>query len=290
MNKLILGLPKGSLQETTFDLFSRAGFNIRSGQRSYLPTVDDQELDIRLIRAQEMSRYVESGMLDIGITGHDWVVENGSDVHEVSEMVYGKVGRRPIRWVLAVHEDSPVQSVKDLEGKTIATEAVGMTERYLAKHNVTAEVEFSWGATEVKCPQLVDAIVELTETGNSLVANNLRIVDTLMESTTRMVVNHNAWKDDWKRAKIEQINMLLQGALQAEGKVLLKLNVAAEGLPDVIKSLPALHSPTINKLTDDGWHSVESVVDQKDVRDIIPKLKAAGADGILEVAINKIVP
>ena len=290
MNKVVLGLPKGSLQEATFALFKRAGFTISGGSRSYFPRVDDPELEIRLIRAQEMSRYVDSGHLDAGITGYDWIRENASDVHEVSEMVYGKVGKRPVKWVLCVPNSSDVQSVKDLEGKTIATEAVGMTEQYLKENGVSAKVEFSWGATEVKCPELVDAIVELTETGNSLRANDLRIVDTLLESTTRFIANQDAWADDWKRGKIEQIAMLMQGAMRADDKVLLKLNVPESGLAEATAALPALHTPTVNKLSDEGWYSIESVVDESKVRDIIPNLKKAGAEGIIELALNKIVP
>jgi len=290
MSKLILALPKGSLQDATFALFDKAGFQIKVGSRSYVPRVDDDELDIRLIRAQEMSRYVEMGLFDAGITGYDWIRENGSDVHEVGEMIYGKVGRRPIRWVLAVPEDCDIQSVKDLEGKRIATEAVGMTERWLAEHGVKATVEFSWGATEVKCPELVDAIVELTETGNSLRANNLRIVETLLESTTRFIANHDAWADPWKREKIEQINLLLRAALTAENMVLIKMNVATEHLEEVVNLVPGMHAPTVNQLSDPGWCSLESVVDERVVRDVIPKLKAAGAEGILELALNKLVP
>jgi len=290
MSKLILALPKGSLQDATFALFDKAGFQIKVGSRSYVPTVDDDQLDIRLIRAQEMSRYVEMGLFDAGITGYDWIRENGSDVHEVGEMIYGKVGRRPIRWVLAVPEDCDIHSVKDLEGKRISTEAVGMTERWLAEHGVKAQVEFSWGATEVKCPELCDAIVELTETGSSLRANNLRIVETLLESTTRFIANHQAWADPWKREKIEQINLLLRAALTAENMVLIKMNVATDNLETVMGLVPGMHAPTVNQLSEPGWSSLESVVDERVVRDVIPKLKAAGAEGILELALNKLVP
>jgi len=290
MSKLILALPKGSLQDATFALFDKAGFQIKVGSRSYVPTVDDDQLDIRLIRAQEMSRYVEMGLFDAGITGYDWIRENGSDVHEVGEMIYGKVGRRPIRWVLAVPEDCDIYSVKDLEGKRISTEAVGMTERWLAEHGVKAQVEFSWGATEVKCPELCDAIVELTETGSSLRANNLRIVETLLESTTRFIANHQAWADPWKREKIEQINLLLRAALTAENMVLIKMNVATDNLETVMGLVPGMHAPTVNQLSEPGWSSLESVVDERVVRDVIPKLKAAGAEGILELALNKLVP
>ncbi len=290
MNKIVLGLPKGSLQEATFSMMKKAGFSISSGSRSYVPRVDDPEIDARLIRAQEISRYVEHGMLDAGITGYDWILENGSDVVEVAELIYAKQGLRPIRWVVAVPNDSPIQSVKDLEGKRIATEGVGLTQRYLKKHGVTAEVEFSWGATEVKAPELVDAIVEITETGSSLRANNLRIVETVMESTTRLIANRASWEDAGKRAKIEQIALLLKGALMAETKVLIKMNVEKANLQAVTAILPALHAPTINGLSSEGWFSIESVVDEAVVREIIPPLKRAGAEGIIEIGLNKVVP
>jgi ATP phosphoribosyltransferase len=290
MSKFVLGLPKGSLQESTFGLLKKAGFTVKGSSRSYVPNIDDPDMEARLIRAQEMSRYVEHGMLDAGITGRDWVAENGSDVVEVTSLVYSKQSRRPVRWVLAVHNDSDIQSVKDLQGKRIATEAVGLTERYLKEHGVEAEVEFSWGATEVKVPELVDAIVEITETGSSLVANNLRIVDTLLESVTVLVASQQAWADPVKRKKVEQISLLLNAALAAENKVLIKLNVADENLAAVGEILPSLHAPTVNALSQDGWHSVESVVDESVVREIIPELKAAGAEGIVEVPLNKVVP
>jgi ATP phosphoribosyltransferase len=289
MNKLILGLPKGSLQEATFAMFQKAGFKVSVGSRSYLPTVDDSEIDARLIRAQEISRYVELGVLDAGITGFDWIQENGSDVHEVADLIYAKQGMRPVRWVLAVHNDSSIQSVKDLQGKRIATEAVGLTKRYLEKHGVQAEVEFSWGATEVKVPELVDAIVELTETGSSLRANNLRIVDVVLTSTTKLIANKKAWGNEWKKGKIEQISMLLQGALAAESRVLLKMNVPSGKVAAVSKILPALHAPTINPLSGDGWVAIESVVEEKVVRQIIPELKRAGAEGIIELPLNKVI-
>ncbi len=289
MSKLVLGLPKGSLQEATFDMMARAGFNIRVGSRSYMPSIDDDSIDARLIRAQEISRYVELGTLDCGITGRDWIEENGSDVQEVAELIYAKQGFRPVRWVLAVPEDSPIQSVSDLEGKRIATEAVGLTQRYLEKNGVKAEVEFSWGATEVKAPELVDAIVELTETGSSLRANKLRIVDTLLESTTRLIVNHEAWGDAWKREKIEQIAMLLQGAISAIGKVLLKMNAKASMLEQIDAVLPSLHAPTVNQLETEGWIAVESVVEESVVREIIPELKRIGVEGIIELPLNKVV-
>lgn len=288
--RLILGLPKGSLQDSTYAMMKKAGFTISSGSRSYVPSVDDPEVGARLIRAQEISRYVEHGMLDCGLTGHDWVVENQSDVVEVANLVYAKQGLRPVRWVLAVPNDSSIQSVKDLEGKRIATEAVGICRQYLAKHRVKAEVEFSWGATEVKAPELVDAIMDITETGSSLRANNLRILETVLESTTRLIANKKSWEDAWKRAKIEQIAMLLKGALAAETKVLLKLNVHKDKREMVTKLLPALHTPTINGLASDGWFAVESVVDETVVRDLIPRLKAAGAEGIIEIPLNKVVP
>ncbi len=290
MSKLILGLPKGSLQETTFGMLKKAGWSISGGSRSYMPRVDDPEIEARLIRAQEISRYVENGHLDAGITGHDWIVENGSDVVEVTELVYSKQGMNPVRWVLAVPNDSPIQSVKDLQGKRIATEAVGITKRYLEKSGIQAEVEFSWGATEVKAPELVDAIVEITETGSSLRANNLRIVEDILTSTTRFIASKDAWQDDFKRSKIEKIAMMLQGVLAADRKVLIKLNVKADDLEAVANQLPAMHAPTINNLRTEGWYSVESVLDESVVREIIPELKAAGAVDIIEMSLNKVVP
>lgn len=289
MTQLILGFPKGSLQDATFDMMCKAGYNISCGSRSYNPSIDDPEITPRLIRAQEISRYVELGALDAGITGYDWIVENGSDVVEVTELVYGKQGFRPVRWVLAVPNDSPIKCAKDLEGKLIATEAVGLTQQYLDKHGVKADVEFSWGATEAKTPELVDAIVELTETGSSLKANNLRIVDTILSSTTRLIVNKKAWEDKGKRAKVEQLAMLLQGVLAAKSKVLLKLNVKEDALSKVNEILPSLHSPTVNSLSDSGWFAVETVVEETVVREIIPQLKQAGAEGIIEIPLNKII-
>jgi ATP phosphoribosyltransferase len=290
MSTIVLGLPKGSLQEATFSMMKKAGFTVKAGARSYVPRVDDAEIDARLIRAQEISRYVEHGMLDAGMTGYDWIMENGSDVVEVADLIYAKQGLRPVRWVLAVPNDSPVQSAKDLEGKRIATEAVGLTRRYLDHKGVNAEVEFSWGATEVKAPELVDAIVEITETGSSLRANNLRIVETVQESTTKLIANRDAWADDGKRAKIEQIALLLKGALMAETRVLIKMNVRREDVDNIYKLLPAMHAPTINPLNEEGWCSVESVVEEAIVREIIPKLKAAGAADIIEIGLNKVVP
>ncbi len=290
MNKLILGLPKGSLQEATFSMMEKAGFRIKVGSRSYLPESDDPELDLRLLRAQEISRYVERGMLEAGITGYDWIMENGSEVVEVADLIYAKQGLRPVRWVVAVPNDSPIRSVKDLEGKRIATEAVGLTKRYLKAQGVRAEVEFSWGATEVKVPELVDAIVELTETGSSLRAHNLRIVDIVLESTTKLIANKAAWQNEWKRAKIEQISLLLKGALAATTRVLLKMNAPKEKVETLVAILPALHAPTVNPLSTTGWVAIETVVEEKVVREIIPALKRAGAEGIIEVPLNKVIP
>jgi ATP phosphoribosyltransferase len=288
-NLLRLGLPKGSLQEATLQKFAKAGFNIQVSSRSYIPYVDDEEMEIRMIRAQEISRYVEHGYLDCGLTGHDWVVENGSKVHEVGEFLFSKATRQAARWVLAVPENSPIKSVKDLEGKRIATEVVNLTKKYLKKNGVHAEVEFSWGATEVKAHELVDAIVDITETGSSLRANKLRIVDTLLTSTPRLIVNHDAWKDTWKRRKIETLAMLLKGALEAEAKVGLKMNIARSRLADLLAQLPALRNPTISNLSQEGWVAVETIIDEHVVRDIIPQLKDAGAEGIIEYPLNKVV-
>jgi ATP phosphoribosyltransferase len=286
---LRLGLPKGSLQEATLEKMAKAGYHISVSSRSYIPYVDDEELEIRLIRAQEVSRYVEHGYLDCGITGHDWIQENSSDVHEVGEFIFSKVTRQPARWVLAVPEDSSIRSVKDLEGKRIATEVVNLTKKYLRQHRVKAEVEFSWGATEVKAHELVDAIVEITETGSSLRANKLRIVDTLQVSTPRLIANHAAWKNPWKRRKIETLALLLQGALEAEAKVGLKMNIAQAKLPKLLRSLPALRNPTISALSQPGWVAVETIIDEHIVRELIPQLKAAGAEGIIEYPLNKVV-
>jgi len=287
--KLRFGLPKGSLQEATIEKMAKAGFNIQVSTRSYIPYVDDDELEIRLIRAQEISRYVEHGYLDCGITGYDWIIENGSKVHEVGEFLFSKVSRRPARWVLCVPEDSPVKSVKDLEGKRIATEVVNLTRKYLKKNGVTAEVEFSWGATEVKAHKLFDKIVAVTETGSSLRANKLRIVDELLSSTPRLIANYDAWKDSWKRKKIETLSMLLKGALEAEAKVGLKMNIAKKNLKSLLKSLPALRNPTISNLSLKGWVAVETIIDEHVVRELIPQLKAAGAEGIIEYPLNKVV-
>ncbi len=290
MTQIKLGLPKGSLQESTFALMKRAGWNFKVGSRSYMPSVDDPDIAARLIRPQEIARYVELGLLDAGLTGYDWIYENGADIVEVAELCYSKATSNPVRWVVAVPNDSPIQTVKDLQGKRIATEAVGLTTRYLAQHGVTAEVEFSWGATEVKAPELVDAIVELTETGSSLRANQLRIVDTVLTSTTRLIANKAAWEDPGKRAKIDQLALLLSGALNAENKVLLKMNAKKADVAAIARALPSLHSPTVNTLSDPSWVAIETVVDESVVREIIPRLKAAGASGIIELALNKVVP
>lgn len=286
---LRFGLPKGSLQEATIEKMAKAGFNISVSSRSYIPYVDDPELEIRLIRAQEISRYVEHGYLDCGITGHDWVQENGSKVHEVGEFQFNKATRQTARWVLAVPETSPIKSVKDLEGKRIATELVETTRKYLKKHKVKAEVEFSWGATEMKAHELVDAIVDITETGSSLKANKLRIVDTLLSSTPRLIANHDSWKDEWKRKKVETLALLLKGALEAEAKVGLKMNISQKNLAGLLKSLPALRNPTISNLSLEGWVAVETIIDEHVVRELIPALKAAGAEGIIEYPLNKVV-
>jgi ATP phosphoribosyltransferase len=286
---LKLGLPKGSLQDAALAKMAKAGFNIQVSSRSYLPYVDDEHLMIRLIRAQEISRYVEHGYLDCGLTGHDWIVENGSKVHEVGEFQFSKATSQPARWVLAVPEHSPIHSAKDLQGKRIATEVVHLTKRYLRQHGVKAEVEFSWGATEVKAHELVDAIVEITETGSSLRANNLRIVDTLLVSTPRLIANHAAWKVAWKRHKIETLALLLRGALEAESKVGLKMNLREKDLASLLETLPALRNPTISNLSQPGWVAVETIIDQKVVRELIPQLKAAGAEGIIEYPLNKVV-
>jgi ATP phosphoribosyltransferase len=287
--KLVLGLPKGSLQQSTFDLLSKAGFHINVGSRSYFPSCDDQELNLVLFRAQEMARYVQDGVLDAGLTGRDWVVENGADVVEVGELLYAKQRLSPVRWVLAVPEASPVQSAQDLQGKVLATELVNTTRKYLAERGVEATVEFSWGATEAKA-NLVDAIVDVTETGSSLRANKLRIVDTVMESVTVLIANHRAWEDSWKRSKIESLHLLIQGAIRAREKVCLKLNVSAENVDAVLAMVPALRRPTLSPLSEEGWFAMETIVDESVVRTIIPDLKRAGAEGIIELPLNKIIP
>ncbi len=287
--QLRFGLPKGSLQDATLEKLAKAGWNVRVSSRSYLPYVDDQDLEIRTIRAQEMSIYVERGYLDCGITGLDWIQENHSKVHEVGEFLFSKATRRPARWVLAVPEKSKIKSVKDLQGKLIATEVVGLTKRWLKQNGVKADVEFSWGATEVKAHELVDAIVEVTETGNSLRANNLRIVEELMSSTPRLIANKDSWKNSWKRKKIETMAMLLRGAIDAETKVGLKLNIQEGNLKALLKKLPSLRNPTVNQLAQEGWVAIDTVIDEHVVREIIPELKAAGAEGIVEYPLNKVV-
>ena len=271
------------------ELFAKAGWRISISSRSYYPAVDDPEIECMMVRAQEMARYVENGALDAGLTGKDWILETGADVEEITELVYSKTGLGRVRWVLAVAEDSPVKSVRDLEGKVIATEAVKMTEKYLAKHNVNARVEFSWGATEVKVPQLADAIVEVTETGSSLRANHLRVVDTLLESATWLIANRAACKETWKREKIQHMAMLLQGAINAYSRVGLMLNVRRGDLEKVLAALPSLRNPTIAQLSDSEWCAINTIVEETTVRQLIPKLKAAGAEGIVEYPLNKVV-
>ena len=287
--QLRVGLPSGSLQESTLNLFSKAGFNIVVSSRSYKPSVDDPELVIRLLRAQEIRQYVEHGYLDCGLTGRDWIENNRSDVRILEDFVFSRASSRPTRWVLAVPEESPVQTVKDLEGKLIATEAVPMTQRFLEKHGVKAEVEFSWGATEVKVPDLVDAIVDVTETGSSLRANKLRIVETIMESVPQFIANHHAWSDPWKQEKIMRILLLLRGAMNARDKVGLKMNIPEERLQDLLTALPALRNPTVSRLATGDWLAVETIIDETVVRELIPQLKLLGAEGIIEYPLNKVV-
>lgn len=287
--KLKLGIPKGSLENATIELFRKAGFNITTSSRSYFPGIDDPEIDCMLIRAQEMARYVEDGVLDAGLTGYDWVMENEADVVTVADLIYAKQSFGKVRWVLAAPEASSFKKVTDLQGKIIATELVGATKRYLASHGVTAKVEFSWGATEVKPPELADAIVEVTETGSSLRANKLRILDTVMESNTQLVANKDSWNNEWKRRKLEDIRMLLEGAIAALGKVGLMLNVHKDNLKTVLSALPALKNPTISPLSDGEWLAVNTILDETTVRNIIPRLKEAGAQGIVEYPLNKIV-
>jgi ATP phosphoribosyltransferase len=287
--KLKLGIPKGSLEQATIDLFGKAGFKIRTSSRSYFPTIDDPEIECMLIRAQEMARYVEDGVLDAGLTGRDWVEETGARVETICDLIYSKQSFGKVRWVLAVPESSPFQSVRDLEGKIIATELVETTKRYLARNGVTAKVEFSWGATEVKPPVLADAIVEVTETGTSLRASNLRIVEDVLESNTQLIANRAALGDEWKRRKLADIRMLLEGAINALGKVGLMLNVQRANLPAVLGILPALKKPTISQLSDEDWLAINTVLDESTVRHIIPRLKEAGAQGIVEYPLNKIV-
>ena len=288
--RLKLGLPKGSLQEATVRMFKKAGFNISIGSRSYFPSIDDKEIEPYLLRAQEMARYVADGALDCGITGNDWTIESGRDVVKVCELIYGKQGLRPVRWVLAAPNDSRIKKPEDLKGKRVATELVSVTERYFKRKKIDVDVEFSWGATEAKVGAgLVDAIVELTETGASLKANNLRIIDTICESTTLIVANKSAWKNKWKREKIESIALLLKGALAAEEKVGLKMNVEEKNLKKVISILPAMKKPTISKLSQKGWCAIETIVEEKVVRKIIPELKGQGAQGIIEYPLNKVI-
>ncbi len=286
---LKLGIPAGSLQEATADLFRKAGYKLSFAGRSYYPTIDDPEIHCTLIRAQEMARYVEDGSLDCGLTGKDWIVENGAVVEELAELVFSKVSRRPVRWVLAVPNDSPIQTPQDLQGKRIATEVVNITRRWLESHGVTAHVEFSWGATEVKPPRLADAIVEVTETGSSLRANNLRIVCDLLESTTRFIANAPAAADPWKRRKMDDLLLMLQGAMAAEAKVGLMMNVRRADLASVLPVLPALQNPTISNLSDPDWVAVMTILDEATVRKIIPALKRAGAAGLVEFPLNKVI-
>ncbi len=289
MKKLRLGFPKGSLQESTLALFKKAGINIYVNDRSYFPSCDDEELEIIMVRTQEIPKYVEDGVFDIGLAGYDWIVESKAKVEEIAELIYAKSGYRPVRWVLAVSENSKFKTVKDLRNKRIATEAVNIVKSYLRRQKVKAAVEFSWGATEAKVPELVDGIVELTETGSSLRANKLKIIDTVLESTTRLIANAQALKDTWKKRKIENLAILLKGALAAEGMVGLKMNVLADKLPQVIKVLPALKNPTISSLTQKGWVALEVIMEEKIVKRIIPELKRAGAQGIIEYPLNKVI-
>ncbi|MCL2218671.1 MAG: ATP phosphoribosyltransferase [Chitinispirillia bacterium] len=287
--KLSLGMPKGSLEESTFALFNKAGIHITRGSRSYYPSCDDAELDLIVMRPQEIPRYIEQGIIDAGITGQDWVAENNADLVEVTELCYSKASRQKCRWVLAVPEGSPFQKAEDLNGMRIATELVGTTKRYFEKKGVNVSVEFSWGATEVKPPRLVDAIVDITETGSSLKANRLRIIETLMETCTVIVANKNSWADPWKRNKLDNLKMLLLGTLEAENYVGLKCNVEAANLEQVIKILPALHNPTVSSLSDNGWHAVETILPFLETKRVIPQLKRAGASGIIEYPVSKII-
>ena len=288
-NKLKLGIPKGSLQDATIALFERAGWRIFANGRSYFPTIDDPEIECMLVRAQEMARYVEHGALDAGLTGNDWVLENESDVQRVTSLTYSKQSRTRVRWVLAVPEDSPYNRPEDLAGKTIATELVEFTRRYFAAKNIPVTVEFSWGATEVKPPTLADAIVEVTETGSSLRANRLRIIETLMESETQLIANRSAFADPWKRNKIENLSLMLNAAIAAQDRVGLMLNVMKTDLTDVLYVLPALNSPTVSQLSDAEWVAVNTILEEREVRDVIPRLKAAGATGIVEYPLSKVV-
>ena len=290
MGVLKIGIPKGSMEASTISLFKKAGYTITTGSRSYYPRVDDEEIEAMLLRPQEMALYAERGVIDIGLAGRDWVRECKVDVVEVAEFVYSRQTNRPARWVLAVAEDSEIQSVKDLEGKVIFTELVESTKAYLAENEVKATVKFSHGATEVKIPHLCEAIVEITETGNSLRANRLRIVETIMESVTTMIAHRQSWKDEWKRNKIENLKMLLAGALKAEGKVGLKMNIAEDNLEDLIQILPSMRNPTIASLSQEGWFAIETMIDQHICRDLIPELRRIGAEGIIEYTLNKVIP
>ncbi|MEM7406124.1 MAG: ATP phosphoribosyltransferase [Pseudomonadota bacterium] len=287
--RLKLGIPAGSLKDATGELFRQAGYQITFSSRSYYPSIDDPEIECMLVRAQEMARYVSQGVLDAGITGHDWIVETGADVQELCELVFSKVSRRPVRWVLCVPDDSPVKSVGDLQGQRVATEVVNMTTQFLARHGVTAQVEFSWGATEVKPPLLADAIVEVTETGNSLRANNLRIVEEVLTSTPRLIASHQVATDAWKTAKLQNLALMLQSCLAAEGQVGLMMNVARAHLDDVVAILPALQQPTVSALSDPDWVSINTIIEESVVRTIVPQLKAVGARGIVEYPVNKII-
>lgn len=286
---LRMGIPKGSLQDTTVRLFEKAGFRIRVPERSYFPIIDDDEIEVVLFRAQEMSRYVDDGIIDCGITGNDWIEENGSDVERVAELVYAKRSMRPVKWVLAVPENSPVKSAGDLNGKKIATELVKVTEKYLREKGVSAEVEFSWGATEVKPKMGIDAIVEVTETGSSLRANGLRIVETVCESTTQFIMNRRAFQDPWKKDKVERIVLLLGGAILAEGKVGLKLNARKDDVEKIISILPSMKAPTVSMLYDNEWVDIDTVIDEEDVKRLIPELRKAGAQGFIEYPLNKVI-
>jgi ATP phosphoribosyltransferase len=288
-NKIKLGIPKGSLQDATIALFGRAGWNIYASGRSYFPSIDDAEIECMLVRAQEMARYVEHGALDAGLTGNDWVLENNSDVQRVTSLTYSKASRTAVRWVLAVPEDSPYNKPEDLAGKTIATELVEFTKRYFAERNIPVRVEFSWGATEVKPPMLADAIVEVTETGSSLRANRLRIIETLMESETQLIANQKAWSEPWKRSKIETLALMLNGAMAAQNQVGLMLNVEKKNLDAILNVLPALNSPTVSHLRDENWVAVNTILEQSVVRDVVPRLKAAGGTGIVEYPLSKVV-
>ena len=288
-DKLVLGIPKGSLQDSTLNLFSRAGYNVTVSSRSYVPTIDDDTMSVIMFRAQEMSRYVEDGIVDVGLTGHDWVVENNSDVVTVSELVYSKQKLVPCRWVLCVPDESPVKTVQDLQGGIVATELVNVTRRYFADKGVDAKVEFSWGATEVKA-RLLDAIVDITETGSSIKANKLRILDTIMTTSTRLIANKSAWDIAWKRQKIENIALLLAGAIEAREKVGMKMNAPRKNLAEIVALLPAEKSPTVSSLADDEWVALEVIVSERIERDLVPQLKRAGATGIITYPLNKVIP